>query len=65
VELNRKKIDKERAAVKKEIKAVRQGEGVVNRTPTEFQEYVLRTAEEFNSPPRLVGMTLETRDTDE
>jgi hypothetical protein len=40
-------------------------EGVVNRTPTEFQEYVLRTAEEFNSPPRLVGMTLETRDTDE
>jgi hypothetical protein len=36
-------------------------EGSVNQTATEFQDYVLRTAEEFNSPLELVGTTLESR----
>jgi hypothetical protein len=35
-------------------------EGSVNRTAEEFQRYVLRAAEEFNSPPTLVSSTLES-----
>jgi PelA/Pel-15E family pectate lyase len=34
-------------------------EGSTNRSAEEFQKYVLRTAEEFNSPPVLVSTTLE------
>jgi hypothetical protein len=37
-------------------------EGAVNRTAEEFLDYVLRTAEEFNSPLELVTTRLETRD---
>lgn len=36
-------------------------EGAVNQTAEEFREYVLRTAEEFNSPLELVGTKLQTR----
>jgi Domain of unknown function (DUF4861) len=36
-------------------------EGAVNRTAAEFQDYVLRTAEEYNSPLELVGAELESR----
>lgn len=36
-------------------------EGAVNRTAEEFQDYVLRTAEELNSPLELVSNKIETR----
>jgi hypothetical protein len=36
-------------------------EGAVNSTAEEFHDYVLRTAEEFNSPPELVDENLQTR----
>ena len=36
-------------------------EGTVNQTAGQFEEYVLRTAEEFNSPLKLVGSRLESR----
>jgi hypothetical protein len=39
-------------------------EGSVNRTAVEFEEYVLRTAEELNSPLVLAGTKLETRETE-
>lgn len=35
--------------------------GVVNQTPKEFEKYVLRTAEELNSPVEFVGNRLETQ----
>jgi hypothetical protein len=38
-------------------------QGSVNRTPAEFERYVLRSAEEFNSPVELVGTELQTRRT--
>lgn len=37
-------------------------EGTVNRTPQEFEKYVLRVAEELNAPVQLVSATLENRD---
>jgi hypothetical protein len=37
-------------------------EGSVNQTAPEFQNYVLRTAEEFNSPLELTGTKLEVRE---
>ena len=37
-------------------------EGSVNQTAAEFQNYVRRTAEEFNSPIKYVGTKLETRE---
>ncbi|MGA8205517.1 MAG: DUF4861 family protein, partial [Woeseiaceae bacterium] len=37
-------------------------EGSVNRTAAEFQDYVLHTAEEFNSPLELAGARAETRE---
>lgn len=37
-------------------------EGSVNQTADEFQKYVLRTAEEYNSPVELVDTKLETRE---
>jgi hypothetical protein len=36
-------------------------EGAVNQTAEEFQDYVLRTAEEFNSPVELVSSELQTQ----
>lgn len=36
-------------------------EGSVYRTPAGFEAYVLRTAEEFNAPPELVGTELQAR----
>ena len=36
-------------------------EGTVNRNAAEFQEYVLRVAEGFNSPPKLVSTKLESQ----
>ncbi len=36
-------------------------EGVVNQTAAEFEEYVLRTAEEFNSPVEFVSNRLESQ----
>jgi len=39
-------------------------EGSVNKTAAEFQDYVLRTAEEYNSPLRLVGAKLEQRESE-
>ncbi len=38
-------------------------EGAVNRTPAEFQDYVTRTAREYNAPLTLAGQRLETRAT--
>lgn len=40
-------------------------EGVVNRTADEFQAYVLKVAEEFNSPIAFAGATLESKATEE
>ena len=37
-------------------------EGAVNQTPAEFEEYVLRSAEEFNSPLELISNRLQSRD---
>ncbi len=34
-------------------------EGAVNRTPEEFQAYVLRTAEEYDAPVEFAGAKLE------
>ena len=36
-------------------------EGSMNRSPEEFRDYVLRVAEEFNSPVRLIRTNLESR----